>query len=340
MRRTVIAAVTLVLLLFLLPVLRLKAPALAEKELSVLPATPTPAAADGAEAEQTSRDSQTSVRVLLEDGQVEEMSMADYLWSVTAAEMPASFESEALKAQAVTARTYTVWKMLHGEENHPDADVCTDANCCQAYLSPEDAAQTWGDTAQAYTEKLWTAVNETDGEIITYQGQPIQAVFFSSSTARTEDAVEVWGSAVPYLVGVDSPEGEEVPNYHTQVTLSAQEFQEIFLDAYPQADLSGTPDAWFGEVVLTASGRVSSIEVGGVSVTGTALRALFSLRSAAFTVDADSDGVTFQVTGYGHGVGLSQYGADALARQGMDYQEIIKWYYTGVELTDNYETGV
>ncbi|MCD8004557.1 MAG: stage II sporulation protein D [Oscillospiraceae bacterium] len=333
MKRTLLVAVSLVLLLFLLPVLLLKAPA-EEGEIGVLPATPTPVSSGGAE--EDSRDSQTVVRVLLEDGQVEEMTLADYLWSVTAAEMPASFEPEALKAQVVTARTYTAWKMLHGEENHPDADVCTDVNCCQAYLSPEDAAAAWGDAAQEYTEKLWAAVTETDGEVITYEGQPIQAVFFSSSAGRTEDAVEVWGSAVPYLVGVDSPEGEDVPNYHTEVTLSAQEFQDIFLAAYPQADLSGTPERWFGKSVLTASGRVSSMEVGGVSVTGTALRALFSLRSAAFTVEAAEDSVTFQVTGYGHGVGMSQYGANALAQQGMDYQEIVKWYYTGVEVIDSF----
>ncbi|MCC8121563.1 MAG: SpoIID/LytB domain-containing protein, partial [Oscillospiraceae bacterium] len=202
MKKTAAAALLLVLLLFLLPVLRLRAPA-EQGDIPVLPATPTPAAAGGTEAAQ---DSQTTVQVLLEDGQVEQMTLADYLWSVTAAEMPASFELEALKAQVVTARTYTAWNMLHGEDSHPQADVCTDVTCCQAFLSPEDAAQTWGDMAQSYTEKLWTAVNETDGEIITYQGQPIQAVFFSSSLGRTEDAVEVWGSAVPYLVGVDSPE--------------------------------------------------------------------------------------------------------------------------------------
>lgn len=334
MRKTIAVGILLVLLLFLLPVLRLKAPA--EKgEVNVLPAVPTPVTSSSGAKNET-WDGQTLVRVLMEDGQVEEMSMADYLWSVTAAEMPAAFELEALKAQAVTARTYTAWKLAHGEENHPEADVCTDVNCCQAYLSPDSAAANWGELTQEYTEKLWSAVTETDGEIITYEGQPIQAVFFSSSLGRTEDAVEVWGNAVPYLVGVESPEGEEVPNYHTQVTLTAEEFQESFLAAYPQAELSGVPDSWFGETVLTASGRVSSLVVGGVTVTGAELRTLFALRSTAFTVETGEDSVTFSVTGYGHGVGMSQYGAQTLAQQGMTYEDIVKWYYTGVEITKCY----
>jgi stage II sporulation protein D len=268
----------------------------------------------------------------MEDGGVEEMTMADYLWSVVAAEMPASFEKEALKAQAVTARTYTRWKMQTGQANHPDADVCTDSSCCQAYLSREQAAAAWGGSAAAYQEKISAAVADTDGQIMTYQGQPIQAVFFSSAAGRTEDAVAVWGNEVPYLVGVDSPEGEDVPNYHTQVTLSAEEFRAAFLAAYPQADLSGAPGGWFQNTVATASGAVATMDVGGVTVRGTQLRRLFSLRSASFTVETGEDTVTFQVTGYGHGVGMSQYGANALAQQGKTYQEILKWYYTGVEL--------
>ncbi|MBQ7982825.1 MAG: AMP-binding protein, partial [Clostridia bacterium] len=194
-------AAVLLLMLFVLPVLIVDRPIARQVEEAplVLPATPIPAQT---QTETGGEDAHTIVRVAVADGQVTEMTMADYLWAVVAAEMPASFELEAMKAQAVTARTYTVWKTESGEVNHPNADVCADIGCCQAFLSPEQAAVNWGTDTEAYTEKIRTAVKETDGQIITYAGEPIQAVFFSSADGRTEDAVAVWGSAVTYLVGV------------------------------------------------------------------------------------------------------------------------------------------
>lgn len=287
----------------------------------------SPPPAEGAGADET-----TSIRVKLSDGTVTEMTMADYLWRVVAAEMPASFEPEALKAQAVAARTYAAAKMAAGEANHPDADMCTDISCCQAYITPQDAAANWGASASSYEAKISAAVADTSGVIATYGGQPIQAVFFSSAAGRTADAVEVWGNDVPYLTGVESPEGEEVPNYHSTVTVPVEEFRTTLLSQVTGADLSGDPSGWFGTPVLASNGGVTSIPVGGVSVTGATLRALFGLRSTVFTVQADSTAVTFSVTGYGHGVGMSQYGANAMAKEGKSYEEILKWYYTGVEL--------
>lgn len=281
---------------------------------------------------QASMDSQTQIRVALDDGSVLTLGMDQYLWRVVAAEMPASFEPEALKAQAAAARTYTLSKLGRTVENHPDADVCTDITCCQAYIDPDQAAANWGDAAAEYTAKITAAVSGTDGMAILYDGQPIQAVFFSSAAGRTADAVEVWGNEVPYLTGVESPEGEEVPNYHSTVTVPVEEFRTTLLSQVTGADLSGDPSGWFGTPVLASNGGVTSIPVGGVSVTGATLRALFGLRSTVFTVQADSTAVTFSVTGYGHGVGMSQYGANAMAKEGKSYEEILKWYYTGVEL--------
>lgn len=331
MKRVIAAGVLLLLLLFILPVLivQRQTTGAGEREPGVLPATPSPVAAEEPQPEGTDR--QTPVRLLDGDGQIREVTMAEYLWSVTAAEMPASFEAEALKAQAVTARTYTAWKMAAGEAKHPQADVCTDINCCQAYISREEAAAIWGAQAEFYTEKIEAAVSETDGIVMTYEGQPIQAVFFSSADGRTEDAVAVWGNSVPYLVGVESPEGEDVPNYHTTVTFTAQEFRDAFLQGYPGADLTGAPEGWFANLTHTASGRVATLDVGGITVKGTALRALLGLRSASFAVETGVDSVTFSVTGYGHGVGMSQYGANTMARQGSSWREILTWYYTGVE---------
>lgn len=332
MKRVIAVAIALLLMLFLLPLLIVERPTetFNEDTPSILPANPTPAATP--QMTQPSQDDRTILHVLLKDGQVEEMTMGEYLWSVVAAEMPAAFESEALKAQAVTARTYTTWKMEAGEAKHPNAHVCTDINCCQAFVSREEAAVNWGNASDEYAEKIQNAVLATDGVIMTYEGQPIQAVFFSSTDGRTEDAVAVWGNSVPYLVGVDSPEGENVPNYHTEVIFAAKDFREIFLQRYPGADLSGTPDTWFQNRTLTTSGRVATLDVGGITVKGTELRSVLGLRSASFTVETTTKQITFHVTGYGHGVGMSQYGANALARQGRTWEEILTWYYTGVEI--------
>lgn len=278
------------------------------------------------------RDKGRAVRLQKKDGTVEELTMADYLWGVVAAEMPAAFEEEALKAQACAARTYTV--IQQGAPKHEGADICGDSSCCQAYVEREEARARWGLNGAAYEEKVARVVAETDGLGIFYGEKPIQALFFSSAAGRTVDAVAVWGSSVDYLKSVDSPEGEEVPNYRTQVTLSAQELKEAVLAAYPGADLTGKPESWFGAIHRTEGGTVTSLTLGGVTLTGGQVRALFALRSACFTVDWDGEAFTFDVTGYGHGVGMSQYGANAMAKEGKTFRDILTWYYTGTRVDD------
>lgn len=330
MKPVVATALALLLLFFLLPLAVLDDAAwspvvsLAAK----LPADPSPAVS----AAPVKKDAACSVNVLLEGDQVVTLTMEQYLWRVVAAEMPASFEPEALKAQAVAARTFAYNRMGKTVENHPEADLCTDSSCCQAYIDPAEAAANWGEGADVYTQKIADAVAATDGMVILYEGQPIEALFHSSSAGRTLDAVEVWGASVPYLTGVDSPEGEEVPDYHSTVAMTPEEFRTTFLAQYPQADFSGEPADWFGEVTHSSNGGVENMQVGGVTVSGVELRTLFSLRSAAFAVTADETAVTFSVTGYGHGVGMSQYGANALAKEGKTYREILSWYYTGVTI--------
>lgn len=276
------------------------------------------------------RDRGRTVRLLTKEGEVLELTMAEYLWGVVAAEMPASFEEEALKAQACAARTYTV---IHGNSaKHPQADICGDSTCCQAYIARSAAEARWGLNAREYGEKLDRAVAETDGLGVLYEGKPIQALFFSSAAGRTVDAVEVWGNPVAYLKSVDSPEGDEVPNYRTQVILGAEEVKSLTLNTYPGADLSGDPASWFGQASRNDAGGVISISLGGVTLTGGQVRTLFSLRSATFTVAWDGSQFTFDVTGYGHGVGMSQYGANAMAKNGSSFQDILTWYYTGAEV--------
>ena len=279
------------------------------------------------------RDSARALRVL-RGGAAEEMNMHDYLVGVLRAEMPASFEPEALRAQAVAARTYTLYKLRGGPiAAHPDADACDDVACCKAYQSAAEAAEAWGAMALYYEEKLDAAVSDTDGEILLYGGEPILAVFCSSTAGHTQNAGAVWQTDLPYLTSVSSPENEDtVPDYHTAASFPASEFRERFLASHPEAELAGDPAGWIGGIERSDAGFVTALRVGGVRVKGNELRTILSLRSPAFTVDVSGDTLTFSVTGYGHGVGMSQYGANALAAAGMDYREILAHYFPGTEL--------
>ena len=272
------------------------------------------------------------VTLTIQDGDTtEQMTLERYLTGVVRGEMPASFEMEALRAQAAAERSYVYYQLAAGRKDaHPDADFCTDHTCCSAYLSETAAREKWGGDFAPWNTRVEQAVSDTDGQVVLYIGRPILAVFHSSSAGRTAAAGDVWSGDLPYLVSVDSPEGEEtVPNYYSTVTFTAAEAKEKLLAAHPELKLSGTPDRWFGAAAENGSGRVETVSVGGTDIEGTELRRIFGLRSACFTVAADSESVTFRVTGYGHGVGMSQYGANQLAREGKTWQEILEWYYTG-----------
>ena len=272
------------------------------------------------------------VTLTIQDGDTtEQMTLERYLTGVVRGEMPASFEMEALRAQAAAERSYVYYQLAAGrKDSHPDADFCTDHTCCSAYLSETAAREKWGGDFAPWNTRVEQAVSDTDGQVVLYNGRPILSVFHSSSAGRTAAAGDVWSGDLPYLVSVDSPEGEEtVPNYYSTVTFTAAEAKEKLLTAHPELKLSGTPDRWFGAAAENGSGRVETVSVGGTDIEGTELRRIFGLRSACFTVAADSESVTFRVTGYGHGVGMSQYGANQLAREGKTWQEILEWYYTG-----------
>lgn len=275
-------------------------------------------------------DAARPLRVL--DGEeVMEMDLGSYLVGVVRAEMPASFETEALKAQAVAARTYTLYKLQTGGNHGETADICTDPACCQAYISEDRARANWGENADANEAKVETAVRETDGQTALYGGVPILAVFHSSSAGLTRAAGEVWLNDLPYLQAVSSPEaGDKIPNYYSRVEFSEAELREKLLAAFPGADLSGGMEGWLRGAVSDSAGSVATVSVGGVSVKGARVRTALGLRSACFTWEVQGGKMVFFVTGYGHGVGLSQYGANAMAAEGADYREIVTHYYTGV----------
>lgn len=261
------------------------------------------------------------VPVLFADGSVKEMELDTYLAGVVMAEMPAEFEMDALKAQAVVARTYTM-KRHTTANKHANASVCTDHTCCQAYCSESDYLKK-GESAEM-VNKIKNAVAATHGQVLTYNGALIEATYFSCSGGRTEDALAVWGEEIPYLQAVDSPGEENASHYMDTVTFSAAEFQKKL-----NLDLAGSSGAWIGSITYTAGGGVDTIQIGGTTFKGTQIRKLLELRSTAFVITAVGNTVTVTTKGYGHRVGMSQYGADALAVSGMDYRQILSYYYRG-----------
>ena len=267
---------------------------------------------------------------VLDDGEeVEEIPLHDYLTGVVLAEMPVSFENEALKAQAVVARTYTI-RAANGAAKHQNADVCTNSECCQGYMDVEHYLKEGG--IQANVQRISNLIAETAGQVLTYDGKLIEATYFSCSGGMTEDAVAVWGTDVPYLRSVPSPGEEHAAHYTDSTTLKADE-----LESKLDVELSSDPEDWFSDVDYTDSGSVATIEIGGEIFTGSQLRKLLGLRSTAFTVAVQGHQITFHTRGYGHRVGMSQYGADAMAASGSTYDEILAHYYQGAELTDDFD---
>lgn len=211
--------------------------------------------------------------------------------------------------------------------------MCTDSGCCQAYVERQAAETRWGISAGTYSAKISQAVADTDGLGILYQGAPIQAVFFSSAPGQTADAVAVWGSQVDYLKSVSSPEGTRSPTTAARWSSRRRRSAAGCSPPIPGPTCPGDPSGWFG-TPASSGGAVTSIPVGGVTLTGSQVRTLFSLRSAAFTVAWDGTSFIFSVTGYGHGVGMSQYGANAMAKEGSSFRDILTWYYTGAQVDD------
>ena len=275
---------------------------------------------------------QHMIRVMHRE-EVQTMLFSDYLAGVLRAEMPATFELEALKAQAVAARTYTLYKIGNGGNHGADADICTNPSCCQAYTDRETAWVNWGSSAERCEEKIERAVEETQDQVLLYEGEPILAVFHAASSGVTRPADAVWSQDLPYLQPVASPEPKEhIPNYYSRVEFSTEDFGNLVRSAYGAASLGGDKKTWITDAVVDEAGNVETVVVGGVRMKGAALRTLLGLRSACFTWEIQENRVVFFVTGYGHGVGLSQYGANQMAKDGADWKEILAHYYTGVSI--------
>ena len=271
-----------------------------------------------------------------ETGQIEELKIDEYLYGVVSSEMPASFEIEALKAQAVVARTYTIYQTKYNSAKHENSDMCDQHTCCQAWISKEGRVAKWEpEKAEGYWNKIVEAVNSTQGKIVAYNGQPINAFFHANSGGVTESSLNIWGGIdYPYLKSVETVGEEGYTQYASQVVLSQQELLNKIKAEHEDCEIDFSQENCIQILEYTTSGRVKTIKFGNKEIAGTEARTLLGLKSTNFTVSKDGENITFSVTGYGHGVGMSQTGADALAKSGLDYQGIIKHYYTDVEIIE------
>lgn len=261
------------------------------------------------------------------NGQVEYISLEDYVVGVVAAEMPALFELEALKAQAVAARTYAV-RHIDPYQVHIDLN-----SLGQVYLSIQEMQQRWGDNFDIYYDKISYAVNSTSGQLIWYDYEPIVAVFHATSSGYTEYSSDVWQSQRPYLVSVDSSFDENVPGFISETIFHEEEFKNIISNRYLNIEFSN--DRVINQISInerTGGGAVKSITVGNITMAGTELRSVLGLRSSNFTVREEGNNIIFTTRGHGHGAGMSQTGANFLAQEGYTYEEILLYYYQGVSI--------
>lgn len=271
-----------------------------------------------------------------ETSQIEELNIDEYLYGVVASEMPASFEIEALKAQAVVARTYTIYQIINNSGKHENADMCDDFNCCQAWISKQERMEKWEiEEAENYWNKIVEAVDSTKGKIVAYNGQPINAFFHANSGGVTESSLNIWGGIdYPYLKSVETAGEEGYTQYASEVILTKQELLDKLQTVHNDCAIDFSAQDSIQILDYTTSGRVKTIKFGNKEIAGTEARTLLGLKSTNFTFKIEGDNITFSVTGYGHGVGMSQTGADSLAKSGSNYEAIVKHFYTNVEIIE------
>ena len=287
-------------------------------------AAPEPETPDAASLPPSDRDSETFLIADQSDGAVVSVPRRDYLIGAVAAEMPITWPDEALKAQAIAAHSYALYCRDHAQD--PAAPARR-----QGYLTDAVLRSYWGTAYEANYARLSALVDSVLTQVLYYEDAPAGTSYFAISNGQTEASENVWGTAVPYLIPVDSSTDQNADNYIYTVSFSAAQLQQLLTGLGLAPDLSA-PEGWFGDAALTPSGYVASLPVCGQTVTGPALRKALSLRSACFTVQYQNGSFFFTTRGYGHRVGMSQYGANAMAEDGADFKEILSHYYGGTIL--------
>ena len=260
----------------------------------------------------------------------EQTPFEEYIKGVVAAEMPALFDIEALKAQAVCARTYALRAI---EAMGQTTDVLPNpSDIGQAYKTKEELKEQWGENFDEYYNNIETAVNETYGEIMVYNDEPILAVFHSTSAGYTENSENIWENPLPYLKSVESSGDIYAPQYETSTELAYDKIKELFISKYPNISFSSEP--LISQIKINSisdAGYITSVTVGGVTMSGLDIRGVLGLRSASFTMTDTGSSIIFTTKGYGHGAGMSQYGAEAMAEEGYTYKDILNHYYTDID---------
>ena len=336
MKKTVVTIIIFTLVLYLLPVITLGMTKSDEISASEnLPVVKTEIPEESTDVDKKPSFDEKTVVTVLRGGEKESMNLREYLIGTVAAEMPASFPEEALKAQAVAARSYALYKIENDKNNpkHAGADLCDDASHCAAFFDIKSQGKSfWGNNEKEYAERIEAAVKSTDGVVAACDGKVIAAVFHSASSEITEAAASVWGDDYSYLKSVESPGGDDAPDYYGTVAVKLEDFTSVIKNRYKNADFSGPAALWFGETTRSPAGGVITLECGKTVIKGTEIRELFGLNSTNFKIEVTQNEVIFTTKGRGHGVGLSQYGARYMALSGATFDEIIKHYYNGVEL--------
>ncbi len=320
MRKFFTLWVFLLALLLLLPLTALR-----ENPLS------SPVLAESSVASQKSETAQNTetFKVKISDtGEIVTLTREQYLFGVVAGEMPALYEEEALKAQTVCAYTFLKWRQKENKDH--EYDITDNYQIDQCYISENAALEKWGSKADEYSQKIKTAIESVSGQALNYNGEIILSVYHAISGGSTESAKNVWGKEYPYLQSVSSIGDKLSANYITTVAATKEKLEKCFSLTLPTT-LKGT----FTDFKRTNSGYVKSVKIGGKEFTGSQVREALGLKSTNFEVALKDNIFTFTVYGYGHGVGLSQNGANYMAQQGSDYEEILAHYYKGTQIMRN-----
>ncbi|QGQ48327.1 stage II sporulation protein D [Metabacillus sediminilitoris] len=261
--------------------------------------------------------------------EIENIPLEEYVIGVVASEMPAEFASEALKAQALAARTYITKQLMNDQAlGVPKGSIVSDTQMHQVYKNPEELKKLWGNGYTEKMSKITEAVAATQGKILTYDNQPIEAQFFSTSNGYTENSEAYWKESIPYLKSVASTWDEKSPKFYDQMVISIQDFEN-------KLGVNINDNGSVGKITeLTPGKRVAKVEVGGKEFTGREIREKLGLRSSDFTWEMKGDSVVIETKGFGHGVGMSQYGANFMAEDGKSYSEIVSYYYNGTKISE------
>lgn len=281
-------------------------------------------------ADSVSTDDSVIKVMMSENGYIESVSVKEYLIGSLAGEMSPTAHTEALKAQAVACYTFAKYISLRDSEKLGGADITDDSSVYQSYIKKEERQKKWGEDFDKNEEIMSAAVDAVLGEYLSYDGAPAMAAYFDTCSGQTESSANVWGKEVPYLVSVKSTGDRLSPNYETKKTVTEEELKSAF--EKKGITLSGDPEDWVGKAQRFDSGIVKTVTVGSKEISGSEFRSILSLKSADFDVSYSSGKFTLTCRGNGHFVGMSQYGADYMARQGSTYRDILAHYYPGTTL--------